>query len=375
MPDRIGIIDRNDTPSLADTAAALPVSILLIAPDGMIADANAAAETLLAASRSTLARHALSAILHFADPRLALALDNADADITVRDASCRISGIEKRFSIDMSLSPMAEWPGWRVAAMIPSYAPDGIASYSDADDGAAALRGPEILAHEIKNPLAGIRGAAQLLARQQRGRDDNGEGDLVALIAHEVDRIAELIDRMQFRGRAVVGQTGPVNVHEVLDRVKMLCLAEHDRQIRIVEHYDPSLPEIMASVPVLTQIVHNLVSNAADACLNQDNPVITLSSHFAPGLRIESRREGKMIRLPVEIRVTDNGPGVADSIAPHLFTPFATSKVNGQGLGLALVRQMVTQMQGRIVYRRDEDKGETQFRLFFAAADQKGRNT
>lgn len=357
------------SPSLADAAAALPLSMLVIAPDGMIADANSAAETFLAASRETLSRRPLSAIIHFTDPRLALALEDPEANISVRAAACRISGVDTQFVVDMSLSPMTEWPDWRAAILVPSFAPDGIAEYDDAESGALAMRGPEILAHEIKNPLAGIRGAAQLLARQQGTAGTEGDDSLVSLIATEVDRIAGLIDRMQFRGRDMVGKMERVNVHEVLGRVKMLCIAEHGRSITIVETYDPSLPEIMASPPALTQILLNLIANAADACIDEAAPTITLSSHFTPGLQINRRSDGRMMRLPIEIRISDNGPGVAESIKPHLFTPFATSKTKGQGLGLALVRQMTAQMQGRIVYRRDSDHQQTQFRLFFAAAD------
>lgn len=356
-------------PGLSDAAGALPISILVIAPDGKIAEANAAAETLLEASSKRLSRHAFSAFIRFADSRLALALDDPEADVTVRAAPCRIKGIDKPFTIDLSLSPMEEWPGWRVAAMSPSYAPDGIGSYAEKDSDMLALRGPDILAHEIKNPLAGIRGAAQLLARQQKKAGNKADADLVTLIRTEVDHIAELIDRMQFLGRDLVGDMKPVNFYEILSRVKMLCLAEHGSKIHIIERYDPSLPEIMASEQALTQILLNLVSNAADACCDQPDPMITLSSHYAPGLSIANRKSDGMIRLPVEIRVSDNGPGIAENIKPHLFTPFVTSKAKGQGLGLALVRQMVTQMQGRIVQRRHEEKGQTQFRLFFAAAE------
>ncbi|WOE74055.1 two-component system sensor histidine kinase NtrB [Alterisphingorhabdus coralli] len=369
LKDAESAITEKSLPGLSDAAGALPIAILVIAPNGKIAEANAAAETMLEASSKKLTRHAFSTIMRFADPRLARALDDPEADVTVRAAPCRIKGIDKPFTIDLSLSPMEEWPGWRVAAMIPSYAPDGIASYAEKDSDMLALRGPEILAHEIKNPLAGIRGAAQLLARKQKKAGNAAEADLVSLISTEVDHIAELIDRMQFLGRDLVGEMKPVNFYEVLSRVKMLCIAEHGSKIRIIEHYDPSLPEILASEPALTQILLNLVSNAADACCDQPDPVITLSSHYAPGLSIANRKSDGMIRLPVEIRVSDNGPGIAESIKPHLFTPFVTSKTKGQGLGLALVRQMVTQMQGRIVQRRHEEKGQTQFRLFFASVD------
>lgn len=335
----------------------------------MIADLNAAAEALLGASQDALSRQAICETMFFDDNRLADALNDAEADISVRSAACRVKGMDAPLTIDLSLSPIPDWPGWRVAAMIPTYAPDGIASHVAAEDLDKTLRGPDILAHEIKNPLAGIRGAAQLLGRQQH-TDGAGRGDasLVKLIAEEVDRIAELIDRMQFRGRAIAGPLEPVNFHEILGKVKMLCLAEHGRKITILEKYDPSLPEIMASAPALTQILHNLVSNAADACADQPDPTITLSSHFAAGLRIQNKKGTEMVRLPVEIRISDNGAGVSEAIRPHLFTPFVTSKTHGQGLGLAVVRQLVIQMQGRVVYRRHKNRQQSQFRLFLPAA-------
>jgi two-component system nitrogen regulation sensor histidine kinase GlnL len=195
-----------------------------------------------------------------------------------------------------------------------------------------------MLAHEIKNPLSGIRGAAQLL-EQSVGDEDR---TLTHLIRDEADRIVKLVDRMEVFADERPVEREPVNIHVVLDRVKKIAQSGFARNVRFVEEYDPSLPPVFANRDQLIQVFLNLVKNAAEAIgENATDGEIQLTTAFRPGVRLSMPGSKARVSLPLEFCVKDNGGGVPDDLMPHLFDPFVTTKPTGSGLGLALVAKIV----------------------------------
>lgn len=195
-----------------------------------------------------------------------------------------------------------------------------------------------MLAHEIKNPLSGIRGAAQLLETGLTHEDRA----LTRLICDETDRIVKLVDRMeQFSDERPIERES-VNIHSVMDHVKRIAQAGFARHIRFIETYDPSLPPVSGNRDQLIQVILNLIKNAAEA-IGQDaiDGEIELSTAFRPGVRLRTPGSSEPTRLPLEFCVRDNGPGIQPDMIEHLFDPFVTSKSSGTGLGLALVAKII----------------------------------
>jgi len=195
------------------------------------------------------------------------------------------------------------------------------------------------LAHEIKNPLSGIRGAAQLLEQSVAEDDDR---TLTRLICDEADRIVKLVDRMEVFSDERPVEREPVNIHVVLDHVKKLAQTGFGRHIRFTEDYDPSLPPIFANRDQLIQIFLNLLKNAAEAIgEGAIDGEIQLTTAFRPGVRLSLPGSKTRVSLPLEFCVKDNGPGIPTDLMPHLFDPFVTTKPTGSGLGLALVAKII----------------------------------
>lgn len=214
-----------------------------------------------------------------------------------------------------------------------------------------------MLAHEIKNPLSGIRGAAQLLETAVSDEDRA----LTRLITDETDRIVSLVDRMEVFSDERPIDRYPVNIHVVLDHVKAIAKNGFASQIRIMEDYDPSLPPVYANRDQLIQVFLNLVKNAAEAVGNQPEGEITLSTAFRTGIRVSVPGTQERVSLPLEFCVKDNGQGVSDDLLPILFDPFITTRQNGKGLGLALVAKIIGD-HGGIVECESSSRG-TIFRV------------
>jgi two-component system, NtrC family, nitrogen regulation sensor histidine kinase GlnL len=269
---------------------------------------------------------------------------------------------QRAIKVNLTVSPLPSHPGWRVVTLSDA----GKGEQLGDDDRRTTLRGPAVLAHEIKNPLAAIRGAAQLLARKAKG----AEKAMTDLIADEVDRIAGLIDRMQRLGRQRAEPVLPLNLHEAIHRAYETVRIGSEAPVNWREEFDPSLPPVLANEGALVQVMVNLMSNARDACSPGKAPEVVVRTRFVSGLVMNVMRLGRPVKLPIEIQVSDNGPGIDPALRDDIFEPFVSSKPQGQGLGLALVQKLVRDMDGRVTHERDEAGGWTHFRVHLPMARQ-----
>ena len=357
------------TPDAHRQLSSLGLAVLLLGPGQRVVEANPAAEQFFGQSRRRLEGKTLRDIIAFADPRLLARMTESDAPISARDIAAAIPGIGPK-RLDMTVASVIDEGDWKVITLQDA---SGAEALGD-DPGPiedSVLRGPEILAHEIKNPLSGIRGAAQLLARKV-GEKDRA---LTSLIADEVDRIARLIDDMQALSQRTVDPVSPCNLHEAVRRARAV-LETGGKISKVEESFDPSLPPVLGSPDGLVQVLINLLSNASEACAASASPTVIVRTRFSSGIQLHAAAPGaRPVRLPIELRVSDNGPGVDPGMRDHIFEPFVTTKKSGQGLGLALVRKLVRDMNGRITHERDEQGGWTHFRLHLPLADTRSRST
>jgi two-component system nitrogen regulation sensor histidine kinase GlnL len=332
-------------PTLSATAAdavlnALPHPVIVITSDGKVADANVAAESFFEVSLPLLRRNLLRDLVPFGSPLLALveqvratgaAVNEYKVDLgTPRNPGDRL--------VDLHVAPLPEQTDYVVVMLQERSIADKMdrqLTHRGAARSVIALAA--MLAHEIKNPLSGIRGAAQLL--EQSVEDD--DRTLTQLICDEADRIVKLVDRMEVFADERPVEREQINIHVVLDHVKRLAQSGVARHIKFVEDYDPSLPPVLANRDQLVQVFLNLVKNAAEAIGDSPGGEIALTTAFRPGVRLSIPGAKARISLPLEFCVKDNGPGVPDELMPHLFDPFVTTKPTGSGLGLALVAKIV----------------------------------
>jgi two-component system, NtrC family, nitrogen regulation sensor histidine kinase GlnL len=320
---------------------ALPHPVIVVAPDGKVVDANAAAEAFFEVSLPLLRRQALRDLVPFGSPLLTLveqvrsrgaAVNEYKVDLgTPRNPGERL--------VDLHVAPLPEELDWVVVMLQERTIADKMdrqLTHRGAARSVIALAA--MLAHEIKNPLSGIRGAAQLLEQSV----EDGDRTLTRLICDEADRIVKLVDRMEVFGDERPVEREPINIHVVLDHVKRLAQSGFARNIKFVEDYDPSLPPVLGNRDQLIQIFLNLLKNAAESIgENAGGGEIVLTTAFRPGVRLSLPGAKTRVSLPLEFCVRDNGPGVPDELLPHLFDPFVTTKPTGSGLGLALVAKIV----------------------------------
>ncbi|MEW6449901.1 MAG: nitrogen regulation protein NR(II) [Pseudomonadota bacterium] len=320
---------------------ALPLPVIMVASDGKITDANVAAESFFEVSVPLLRRQLLKDLVPFGSPLLALvdqvrtrgaAVNEYKVDLsTPRNPGDRL--------VDLHVAPLPERPDHVVVMLQERTIADKMdrqLTHRGAARSVSALAA--MLAHEIKNPLSGIRGAAQLL-EQSAGDDDR---TLTRLICDEADRIVKLVDRMEVFSDERPVEREPVNIHVVLEHVKRLAQSGFARHIKFVETYDPSLPPVHANRDQLVQVFLNLLKNAAEAIGPEAaDGEIQITTAFRPGVRLQLPGSKTRVSLPLEFCIRDNGPGVPEDLMPHLFDPFVTTKPTGSGLGLALVAKII----------------------------------
>ena len=358
----------NETPPIEIALlGALPHPLLVIGDNLAIDYANIAAEDFFQMSVGVLCRRSLTEIVAFGSPLIALVEQVQRKGATVNEYGVELSSF--RFHapklVDLYGGPVPELPG-RVLVMVQQRSMAQMIERQLTHRGAArSVSGlAAVLAHEIKNPLSGIRGAAQLIESERVDSDRT----LTQLICAESDRICKLVDRMQIFGDERPLQREPVNIHDVLDHVKQIAVTGFARQIKIVENYDPSLPPVPGDRDKLIQAFLNLVKNAAEAIGEERaGGQIALSTSFRPGVRLSVPGSQARVSLPLEIAVEDNGAGVPADLMQNLFDPFVTTKPSGTGLGLALVAKIVGDHGGIIEY--DSRPRLTVFRALMPMAE------
>jgi two-component system nitrogen regulation sensor histidine kinase GlnL len=320
---------------------ALPLPVITVAADGKIADANVAAESFFEASVVLLRRQQLRDLVPFGSPLLALVEQVRDRGAAVNEYKVDLSTPRNPGDrlVDLHVAPLPERPDHVVVMLQERTIADKMdrqLTHRGAARSVSALAA--MLAHEIKNPLSGIRGAAQLL--EQSADDD--DRTLTRLICDEADRIVKLVDRMEVFSDERPVERESVNIHIVLEHVKRLAQSGFGRHIKFVEIYDPSLPPVFANRDQLVQVFLNLVKNSAESISESAaDGEIQITTAFRPGVRLSLPGSKSRVSLPLEFCIKDNGPGVPEDLMQHLFDPFVTTKPTGSGLGLALVAKIV----------------------------------
>ena len=347
-------------PDYAALLSALPVPVVLLDKDNRFRFANHAAEQFLGLSLVQLAQHQLGDIVPLDNPIFLLIGTVRESEATISDHDLTLESPRlHKVGITVQGSPLPEEPGAVVLVLQD-------ASAARALDRQLAFRGAArsvtgmaaILAHEVKNPLSGIRGAAQLLESSVAEPDR----ELTVLIRDEADRIRALVDRMEIFGEKPI-ERERVNIHRVLEHVRRLAQSGFAAHIRINEVYDPSLPPVHGNRDQLVQVALNLVKNAAESITGAGMTTgeITLITGFQHGVRLAVPGSDQRLHLPLLVAVRDNGPGIPEDLRANLFDPFVSSKPSGSGLGLALVAKIVADHGGLIEV--DSRPGRTEFRL------------
>lgn len=350
----------------AELLAGLAVPAVLVRPDGTPTLANIAAEVFLNASQQALAERGWAAAFgpeSMVEQLVRRAQDDGGGHVAYDLPLSFVGGRNAR--ADVLISQLGDDGGW-LAVAFQTRAVVTLVDRQVHQKGAArsAVGVAAMLAHEIKNPLSGIRGAAQLLSGMPA--DDEDRRELTDLIVAEVDRVAKLVDRMEsFTDTRPVAMR-PENIHEVLGHVRRVAEQGFARNTHLTERYDPSLPAIAGHRDSLVQLFLNLLKNAAEATGNKGS--IQMTTAYRPGLKVRPADGGVPVSLPLEVRIIDNGPGVADDLAAHVFEPFVTTKPGGTGLGLALVAKIVADHGGVVEYERIADPGLSVFRVLLPVA-------
>jgi two-component system nitrogen regulation sensor histidine kinase GlnL len=350
---------------------ALPDAVVMVDEDNRIRFVNLAAETLFGMSSVVMRRRTLEDLVPFASPLLALVAQARKRGAWVSEYAVPLTGPKMNPStVDIQVSPVNE--SWQ--DLVITFRERGIAQKIDGQlmhRGAArsVIGMARVLAHEVKNPLSGIKGAAQLVEDEVKPESR----ELTQLIVRETDRIANLINRLEdFSDRHPMDRE-PVNIHQVLGHVRRIAEHGFARNIHLVENYDPSLPPVMGSSDQLIQVFLNLAKNAAEAIGNRPGGEIIFTTAYRHGVRLAVPGSKQRMELPLEVCVIDNGPGIPEDMRPCLFDAFVSSKAGGVGLGLALVAKIVGDHGG--IVEPDLSGDRTVFRVLLPAHAAKENTT
>lgn len=337
--------------------------LIIVSPSEQIVFANPAAEELFGVGASMLCDQRLDQLFAPGSPLLGLVAQARQRRAPAAEHDVAIANLRNGARIaDLWAAPCVGSVGNILVALHERDFARRLDRQLGHRDGLRALDGmAAVLAHEIKNPLAGIRGAAQLL-EESVGESDR---ELTQLICAESDRIRALIDRMEAFGDSRPPVRAHVNIHEVLDRARKLAQAGFARHATFAENYDPSLPPVSGDRDQLIQVFVNLLRNASDALLETGGEIV-LSTAYRAGMRLRSAGGEHPLALPLEVVVRDNGTGIAADLLPHIFDPFVTTKSGGAGLGLALVAKIVAGHCG--VIECESAPGRTLFRVLLPVA-------
>jgi two-component system, NtrC family, nitrogen regulation sensor histidine kinase GlnL len=338
---------------------ALPVPLILLDAEDRFRYANQAAEQFLGISLGQLMQMSLHDVLP-ADSPLFLLIGQLRTGVTsIADHELSFEGPRlRKTGISVQGTALTEDPGSVVLVLQDGTMARALDRQISARTAARSITGmATILAHEVKNPLSGIRGAAQLLEASV-GESDR---ELAVLIRDEADRIRALVDRMEDFGEKPI-LMAPVNIHRVLEHVRRVAATGFAADIRFSENYDPSLPPVLGNRDQLVQVLLNLVKNAAEALQDVGGTgEITLITRYQHGLRLGTSASEARVHLPLLVVVRDSGPGIPDDLKAHLFEPFVSGRPAGQGLGLSLVAKIIADHGGLIEV--ESMPGRTEFRL------------
>lgn len=346
---------------------ALPAATLVVDAASTVRYANMSAEQLFQTSAALLVGGGLADILPPTGPLLALVEQTRAVDAPMSAHGVILdtpkTGIR---TMSVHVAPMVDHPGWVVISLQEQTRALKIGQQLEHRNAARSMTAmAAMLAHEVKNPLSGIRGAAQLLGQ---GADEE-DRKLTQLICDEADRIVALVNRMEVFSDDRPLARGPVNIHVVLERVRRLAENGFAKSIKFIERYDPSLPAVDGNHDQLVQVFLNLVKNAAEAVMDRDGEIV-LSTAYRPGVRISVGSSTERIHLPLVVTVQDNGPGIPEDLRPYLFDPFVSTKPKGSGLGLALVAKIISDHGGIVEF--ESERARTVFRIMLPVAKDVG---
>ena len=347
-------------PSSADLLAALPIAVLTLDGEGTIRSVNASAEALFNTSANALNGKAFASIIELPGSFS----ENENGPFAAFDVEMRARRVGT-IRGDLHATPLVDYPGWKLVTISHARDRNHGARLEQRGSSRAAIAIAAMLAHEIKNPLSGIRGAAQLLD----GRVAEEDAPMTRLIRTEVDRVAALIDRMQGFTDTRPITVGAQNIHAIIDHSRRVAEQGFGDRMVITEEYDPSLPPVLTHEDSLIQVIINLLKNAAETVEGEEKRHILLMTRYRHGIVVTGQGGRRRMPLPIELCVIDDGPGAPVELADQLFDPFISSKRKGQGLGLALADKLVRDMGGIIQYAREGQPPRTVFRLLLQRAE------
>ncbi len=328
----------------------MPSAMFALDTELRFCSANPATEQLFSASWNTLRGRPLTDFVAPYAQILDLARQVQASGSSISDYALELALARGEvMSVDSHLTAIHELPGHILVVLHPCSVARRLDQHlANRGSGRSVAGLAATLAHEVKNPLSGIRGAAQLLEPFVSEDDDKA---LIKLICDEADRICNLVDRMEEFSDGAAQTRERVNIHQVLEHVRRLAENGFARHHRIQELYDPSLPEIEGDRDRLIQAFLNLVKNAAEAAPPGTGQIV-LATQYQHGLRMSVPYSNERLELPISVEVRDNGAGVREDMVEHLFEPFVSSKPKGTGLGLSLVAKIVGDHGGMVSYVR-----------------------